>query len=307
MATIEVLRSIPVGDAATLTLRDSNTPEDCYIYQNRVMLPETITLQPDAPVHYFPEAPGHYIIKGNNGCEASLDVVATLPISPPYIANDIWFTSEWAASVESGLDETAVIAMLPEIIESDSVVYDLGANIGLYSRRFLDIAKNGYVYCFEPNPVAMHYLAHNLTLMGASNYLIMPLAISDHSGTIDLVLNPDNHTLGTSFFQKRGIRIHVSAISLDEAIERYGLRAPTVVKMDIEGGEVVAIKGMLKTLANYRPKVIFELHGREAAQDTLKHVEGYSWQIPGQGDRYTSGELSEIFPRACKQVVGTPV
>ena len=304
MPTIEVLNSVPIGQSVTLTLRKSLTSQDCYILQNRIMLPEPVTLQPDEPFHYSPEAPGHYIIRGAD-CEASFDVLSDFDInSGPTLEGGIWFPSAWQASVNKGY-ESSVMAMLPQMVRTGSVVYDIGANIGLYAKRFLELMNQaGYLYCFEPSPLAIHYLSHNLRQAAGDNYLILPLALSDRCGKIDLVLNPDNEALGSMVFDKRGIRIGVSAIKLDVAISRFCLRLPDVIKMDIEAGEMVAIKGMLETIEKNRPVLIFELHGQAAAKETLKYLDAYRWQVPGEDRYYSAQELSNVFPESCVQVIG---
>jgi len=304
MPTIEVLNAIRIGQALTLTLRDCAATKDCHIIQNSILLPESVTLQPDKPFHYFPEAPGHYIIQGND-CAASFDVLVDMDVQPgPVLAGRMWFPSAWTAAV-GNCHESAVMTMLPRLIRVGSVVYDIGANIGLYATPFLSLVKNsGYVYCFEPNPVAAHYLSHNLAATGATNYLILPLAIADRGGTIDLTLNPDNHGLGSVAFAKQGVKIKVDAMTLDAAVARFGFRPPDVIKMDIEGGETLAINGMLETIERHRPALIFELHGRQAARETLKGLGAYDWQFPGENKQYSAQQLADIFPEACLQVIG---
>jgi len=268
------------------------------------MLPEPVTLQPDEPFHYRPEAPGHYIIRGAD-CEASFDVLSDFDInSGPMLEGGIWCPSAWQASVNKGY-ESSVMAMLPQMVRTGSVVYDIGANIGVYAKRFLElINRAGYLYCFEPSPLAIHYLSHNLRQAAGGNYLILPLALADRCGTIELVLNPDNEGLGSMVFDKRGIRVGVSAITLDVAISRFSLLPPDVIKMDIEAGEMVAIEGMLETIKHHRPALIFELHGQDAAKETLKYLEAYRWQLPGEDRYYSAQELSDIFPESCLQVIG---
>jgi len=304
MPIIEVKDSIQLGQRVTFTLRQSSTPQACYILQNRVMLPDAVTLEPDQPFEFFPEAPGNYVVKGP-GCEASVDVLESEDsCSGPVLTSQIWYPSAWTAAVDRGY-ESAAMSMLPRIVPPACVVYDLGANIGLYAREFLRLTTNrGYVYCFEPNPLALHYLSMNLATTDAGNYLILPLAVSDGFGTTELVVNPDNLALSSSYFQKRGIRIGVQSVALDDVIESYGLRAPDVIKMDIEGGEVVAIKGMLQTIEKYKPVLIFELHGHHVAINTLKYLGAYDWQIAGEDRHYTASQLADTFPDACLQVIG---
>lgn len=307
MPIIESVDSIEIGPSLTLTLRGSEEPQECYLIQNRILLPEPITLFPNEGYVYRPEAPGNYVVKGKD-FEKSFDVVMDLENeSGPVLADGTWFPSTRAAALGRGY-ESAAMAILPEIVNSGSVVYDIGGNIGLYARQFSRlVGADGQVYCFEPNPIALHYLSHNLAVCKADNYLIFPIALSDKSGSVDLVINPDNQDLGSMVFEKRGIHLNVQSIALDEAIARFRLRPPDVIKMDIEGGEVWAIKGMVEAIKQHRPVVLFELHGRDNAAGTLSQMNDYFWQFPGEERIYLSEALSEAFPEACVQVIGRPM
>lgn len=304
MPTIEVPNTIRIGQALDITLRNSANARDCHIVQNHILLPEVITLDPDEHFHYFPEAPGYYTIQGSD-CAGSFHVTVDLEVdSGPVLARGMWFPSAWTAAVGAG-HESGLIARLPEFVQPGAVVFDIGANIGLYSIRFVDLVDDsGCVYCFEPSPLALHYLSHNLGVKGGNNYLILPLAIADRSDSMEFVLNPDNHGLGSIIPAKRGIKIRVDTITLDEAVTRFSLRPPDLIKMDVEGGEILAIDGMRDTIETHLPTLIFELHGRDAARATLKNLRSYDWQIPAEDRHYSAGELADAFPDACLQVIG---
>jgi hypothetical protein len=60
--------------------------------------------------------------------------------------------------------------------------------------------------------------------------------------------------------------IEVPSISLDDFVYRDGNPPPQVIKMDIEGGEVLALQGMSRILVEAHPLIFLELHGPDAAQ-----------------------------------------
>jgi hypothetical protein len=69
-----------------------------------------------------------------------------------------------------------------------------------------------------------------------------------------------------------GNRFQVEAVSLDDFISNSGHPAPEVIKIDIEGGEILALPGMENLLHEAHPLLIIELHGPEAVNvcwDTL--------------------------------------
>ena len=60
--------------------------------------------------------------------------------------------------------------------------------------------------------------------------------------------------------------VDIDGLSLDAFVFEMGNPPPQVVKMDIEGGEVLALPGMQRVLEQARPLLLLELHGPEAAQ-----------------------------------------
>src|SRR5262249_27082491 len=142
---------------------------------------------------------------------------------------------------------------------------------------------------------------------------ILPVAVLDGPGQTEFTINYRNFLVGVAaaspFGAKIGHRISVKADSLDGLIEGYGLRLPDLIKMDVEGAEVVAVLGMRRTLARCHPTIVFELHGQLAARKTLDALEWahYRYEDPKSGREFANArELADWFPDACLQIVGRP-
>jgi hypothetical protein len=73
--------------------------------------------------------------------------------------------------------------------------------------------------------------------------------------------------------------IKVPGISLDEFAYTQVNPLPHVVKMDIEGGEVLALPGMRRLLREARPLIFLELHGPEAAQLAWSELTSAGYQL----------------------------
>jgi hypothetical protein len=73
--------------------------------------------------------------------------------------------------------------------------------------------------------------------------------------------------------------MEVSGICLDDFVYRDGNPSPQVIKMDIEGGEVLAFRGMRRVLAEIRPLILLELHGPEAAKVSWESLTAAGYQI----------------------------
>jgi len=152
--------------------------------------------------------------------------------------------------------EPHVTKAVKDILKPGDVFMDLGANIGYYTLLGARlVGETGKVIAFEPN-------AHNLVLLYASivenalkNVLVFPLAASDSPqvlrlqafGSIGFLVPPAGLQLGAQYVQ---------AVVVDEIL--MAERRIDAVKLDIEGYEPFAVRGMAMLLEKHRPVVLTE-------------------------------------------------
>lgn len=157
-----------------------------------------------------------------------------------------------------GGEEEFVRMILDEVRPGDTL-YDVGACVGMVA---IHAAKRGArVVAFEPDPGYGQRLATNLALNGISAQVIR-WAVSDTAGEACLFtdgasgLSPSLRQAG-----KRG-SVSVRTQSLDAALKAGEIPTPNVIKMDIEGAEILALRGMSNLLRSPQaPRAIFlELH-----------------------------------------------
>lgn len=137
---------------------------------------------------------------------------------------------------------------------------DVGANIGYYSvLAATAVGPEGRVYAFEPEPVNFATLGRNVALNGLANVVAEPRACSDRTGTIPLYLDETNaggHHLHDS--KDGAAATMIGTVALDEYFAESG-RPIDLIKMDIQGHEPVALRGMMNLLRrNPRTKLITE-------------------------------------------------
>lgn len=134
-----------------------------------------------------------------------------------------------------------------------NIVYDIGANLGNFTQKFLD---EGYkVVSVEPNPDIFKKLQDRFK--GNENVTLINRAVSSDAGEIEFYIpnNDRKHEVATcnkewfegrfkSVFDSGYITIKVGSITIDELIEEHG--EPTRIKIDVEGHEVSAIRSMTK-------------------------------------------------------------
>lgn len=171
-----------------------------------------------------------------------------------------------------GTYEPELQRAVKHLVEPGMVVYDVGANIGYISLLFArTVAEKGRVFAFEAMPSNVERLQLN---MAANSFqdrvIVVSSAVVDEVGPVNFLIGPSRGTGKAEGSAGRtilncGHSITVPGISLDEFAYQNGNPVPQVIKMDIEGGEVLALPGMIRLISEARPLLLLELHGPEAA------------------------------------------
>ncbi len=181
-----------------------------------------------------------------------------------------------------GSYETQLQAAILEFVKPGMVAYDLGAHIGYMTLLLArTVGPDGHVYAFEALPANLERLHTNLELNPQISWVtITPSAIVDRTGPIEFAIGPSGRTGRATDSAGQKISglgsLTVPGISIDDFVYETGNPAPQIVKIDIEGGETLALKGMRRLLREATPLVFLELHGPEciqAAWEALKLAE----------------------------------
>jgi FkbM family methyltransferase len=154
-------------------------------------------------------------------------------------------------------------------------VLDIGANIGFYTTLLSGVVgKNGTVYSFEPDEVNFHHLKRLTRKL--SNVKPIKAACGEISGVSYLYksekLNVDHHLYKNDEPREK---IEVQMISVDEYFKNEGVDIG-FIKIDVQGYDCFAFKGMKNTLARSdNPIIIGELwpYGlRQAGSSTDEYL-----------------------------------
>ncbi len=153
------------------------------------------------------------------------------------------------------------------ILKPGMTFVDLGAHIGYFTLLAARaVAPTGRVYAFEPEPSTCEVLRHNVILNGLDQIVtIVPKAISDRKGSVHF-LSPSESTVSARIaddrgYGKEGNSIEVEAISLDDYFREIGWPEIHLIKMDIEGAEIQALRGMMElSRRNAKLNLIIEVN-----------------------------------------------
>ena len=148
-------------------------------------------------------------------------------------------------------------------LRPEDVVFDLGANHGIYTCLAGMGLDSGRVVSFEPNPETFAELRANVALNDLTDRVTLyQAAVADDPGTADFFADTDS--TGSSLAQSRhgpGTQaIQVDVVALDSLADNESLPTPDVVKIDVEGAELRALRGMRSLLEDGCRLLYCEIH-----------------------------------------------
>lgn len=147
------------------------------------------------------------------------------------------------------------INIIQSLLEEDSVIYDIGSNIGYHASAFASMAKQ--VYGFEAHP--KHFSLLRANVGGDPRCEIYNVAVSDSLGVITVEdFNPSQISNYGAVTVGAAKGLSVATVTIDHMVESGKILPPDLIKMDVEGHEFQALTGARQTLARYLPLVYVE-------------------------------------------------
>lgn len=194
--------------------------------------------------------------------------ITVLPNGQWVITHDTHL-SKWAMQHGSIVTDPNLFRFLMPFMENVNVVWDIGANIGDHTRQYLDWGKR--VIAVEPNPLAYECLVHNCPDV----FTAYNAAASDNSNEVLKFMRLDN--VGASRINSEG-DIEVTSMVLDNVNSHNPmLTAPQFIKIDVEGWELSALKGMVRTIYDHRPMIFCEINGGALAANDVTPDKLIAW------------------------------
>lgn len=182
--------------------------------------------------------------------------------------------------VRAEMNDGAVeLGQLQSLIPARSTTIDAGANVGDFSRRLAQLSGEGLVLAFEPQalPRTVHSMAGYFRK--PANIIVFPFALGHPAGMagdrlvelkipikgnkrigVGLAHIGNEADLASRFEIKREL---VAVFSLDEIMARVECAPVSLIKIDVEGGELDVLRGGIETLRTHRPAILCEIDNRE--------------------------------------------
>lgn len=142
---------------------------------------------------------------------------------------------------------------------------DIGANVGQSLLIVKSFDEDMHYYGFEPNPRCVFYLKELTYLNKFTNCYILPIGLYVHSDILELYQKGKVDGAATII---RGFREgakwnystdYIPVFSGDEVISKLGIINISIIKIDVEGGELEVLQGLANSVKKYRPFIICEI------------------------------------------------
>lgn len=196
---------------------------------------------------------------------------------------------QFARQIRSGRFQTPEpeYARLGQWVAAGDWVIDVGANVGHYTAQLSRlVGVTGRVLAFEPIPETFELLAANMAAAGARNVTLFNVAASAQVGTTGMTL--PQFSSGLTNYYRAGItsgvgELKVLTLPLDSVMPPARI---TLIKVDVEGHELQALRGMRELLRRDLPRLIVE--------DVSKEVEMFLKSL-GYAFTYQPGSPNRVY------------
>jgi FkbM family methyltransferase len=168
---------------------------------------------------------------------------------------------------------------LDQWVRQGDIVLDVGANVGNYTARLSElVGPSGRVYAFEPVPDTFALLSANMARYPLRNISLFNAAVSDQAGICGMSLPTAEGGLENPYMAHLAERSEAAEFSVFcLAVDALALPGPvTLVKVDVEGHELEALKGMQALIKRDHPLLIVE--GRSVEVERYLEALGYAFE-----------------------------
>lgn len=150
-------------------------------------------------------------------------------------------------------------AFIRQFLEPGMVAFDLGAHHGFYTLLMaFCVGRGGKVIAFEPSQKERRKLVWHIRLNRLTQVQIESYAIADKEGTMELFLTKDSsaNSLSSPSISPIVGKSIVPVTTIDAYCQCKNIKRLDLLKMDVEGAELLVLKGALKVLDSFRPTIV---------------------------------------------------
>ena len=188
--------------------------------------------------------------------------------------------------LRSCVKEPETVQWIERELKKKDVFYDIGANVGAYSLVANAVASGCRVYAYEPSFATFAALCRNIRLNSCADRVIpLPLALSDHTGLVpfnyySIAVGAALHTSGDAIDYKGEpfdpeFAIPTMTYRLVDLIAEFKLLEPTHIKIDVDGNELLVLRGAGKSLESVRSILVEIQEGSSRARELEEYLASF--------------------------------
>jgi len=184
-------------------------------------------------------------------------------------------------------------------------VIDAGAHIGYYAlmaaHRLRQVGA-GLVFAFEPHPINFADLQRNQQLNNMSNLILIQKAAADQTTQMRLFSSPLSGCHSLRQFPFHSNSYEIECTTLDDFMDTHKEAKIGLIKLDVEGAELPALRGAQRLIERDKPYIMYEeVEDRDRAfgyeiKDLRSFLESLGYKIYPVQDRRLKNALA--IPRA---------
>jgi len=197
--------------------------------------------------------------------------------------------------------ESDILNLFLEKVKPGDIIFDVGANIGLYTLPCALKAKEGMVIAFEPVPMWFNRLQDNISLNSIKNVKAYNLGLHRETQKINLTIKKVLGSGMGSIMDDYGNNIPTDVredvcsqlVNADEFISENKIPLPNLIKIDVEGAELHVLAGLRSAISQRGCRLILcEVHpkfmkGSPVGVESLLQESGYKLEtIIQRGSEY---------------------
>jgi FkbM family methyltransferase len=156
-------------------------------------------------------------------------------------------------------------ALLPCLVQRGDCVVDIGANLGMFSRKLARlVGPSGSVFAFEPIPQTFDFLGYNLKKLRLGQVKTHPFALSDVERTEVMVI--PRYRWGSECWYDARVKTDAADASWREitvhsrTLDSFALPMISFIKCDANYHELAVLRGGLETIKRDLPAMLIEVN-----------------------------------------------
>lgn len=178
--------------------------------------------------------------------------------------------------------ESVSLNLWKELCLNSTVIFDIGANTGVYSLVAKSLNPSAKVFAFEPVERVFKKLLYNIQI-NKYNIICFQKAVSNSIGKAIIYDTDDPHiysvTVNKNFqpYSKKVYEVEIETVTLEKVIKQENLKNVDLVKIDVETHEPEVLEGFGEYLARFKPNMLIEILNDEVGAKIRNIVDGLDY------------------------------